>query len=60
MDVFLFVLVFQLSHSGRRLLGNRTNVFSSGKAEIAVETRQVFHRVALKQGDFGRVSLRFR
>ena len=26
------------------LFGSRTNVFLSGKAEIAVETRQVFHR----------------
>jgi hypothetical protein len=37
---------FPVVTSGRRLLfGRRTNVFLCGKAEIAVETRQVFHRM---------------
>jgi hypothetical protein len=48
-DVFLLVLVFQLLHSGQRLFGSRTSVFLSGKAEIAVKTCHVFHRVGVRQ-----------
>jgi hypothetical protein len=44
---FMF-LIFMLLHPSRALLfENRTNVFLSAKAEIAVETRQDFHRMPL-------------
>jgi hypothetical protein len=36
-------------HLRGALFGSRTNVFLLGKAEIAVETRQVFYRVGVRQ-----------
>jgi len=39
---FLFLIFWWLRLSGAFFPGSRTNVFLSGKAEIAVKTRQVF------------------
>jgi len=45
MNVFLSIVGFSVFESGRHFLfESRTNVFLAAKAEIAVETRQVFHR----------------
>jgi hypothetical protein len=50
-DVFLLVLGFPCLHLRGASFGSRTNVFLLDKAETAVETRQVFYRVAV--GDAG-------
>src|SRR4030095_8475935 len=42
-DVFLLIVEFSVFESARRFVfESRANVFLSGKAEIAVQTRQVF------------------
>jgi hypothetical protein len=49
-DVFPLVLVFRLLHSGDGSFSQPHKVFLLGKAETAVETRQVFYRVGVGQG----------
>jgi hypothetical protein len=53
MNVFLSIAGFSVFVFARRFLfESRTNAFLSGKAEIAVETRHVFHRPLQNCGEF--------